>query len=222
MFIHCTIVLQTTRMTGRDLMASQRALFTETEQRLSAGEPRGFRYQEQIISEEAEASLAAELRQLDLRPFEFRGYLGNRRVVNFGLKYDFSRRSVRRADDMPSFLDDLLKRAASFADCEKDAFRQVGVNEYRAGAGIGWHKDKPEFGIIVGVSLLAPATMRFRRPHNEEWIRISHTLKPRSIYILSGEARKDWEHSVPPPDALRYSITFRTLAAEHAMSHRLG
>ena len=162
MFIHCTIVLQTTRMTGRDLMASQRALFTETEQRLSAGEPRGFRYQEQIISEEAEASLAAELRQLDLRPFEFRGYLGHRRVVNFGLKYDFSRRSVRRADDMPSFLDDLLKRAASFAGCEKDAFRQVGVNEYRAGAGIGWHKDKPEFGIIVGVSLLAPATMRFR------------------------------------------------------------
>jgi alkylated DNA repair dioxygenase AlkB len=194
-------------------MASQRALFTEIEQRLSAGEPRGFRYQEQIISEEVEASLAAELGQLALRPFEFHGYRGDRRVVNFGLKYDFSRRSVQRAEDMPSFLDDLLNRAASFAGCEKDAFRQVGVNEYRAGAGIGWHKDKPEFGIIVGVSLLAPSTMRFRRPHNKEWIRISHTLKPRSIYILSGEARKDWEHSIPPLDALRYSITFRTLSS---------
>jgi alkylated DNA repair dioxygenase AlkB len=193
-------------------MASQRALFTEIEQRLSAGEPRGFRYQEQIISEEVEASLAAELGQLALRPFEFHGYRGDRRVVNFGLKYDFSRRSVQRAEDMPSFLDDLLNRAASFAGCEKDAFRQVGVNEYRAGAGIGWHKDKPEFGIIVGVSLLAPSTMRFRRRHNKEWIRISHTLKPRSIYILSGEARKDWEHSIPPLDALRYSITFRTLS----------
>ena len=194
-------------------MASQRALFTEIEQRLSAGEPRGFRYQEQIISEEVEASLAAELGQLALRPFEFHGYLGNRRVVNFGLKYDFSRRSVQRAEDMPSFLDDLLNRAASFAGCEKDAFRQVSVNEYRAGAGIGWHKDKPEFGIIVGVSLLAPSTMRFRRPHNKEWIRISHALKPRSIYILSGEARKDWEHSIPPLDALRYSTTFRTLSS---------
>jgi alkylated DNA repair dioxygenase AlkB len=194
-------------------MASQRALFTEIEQRLSAGEPRGFRYQEQTISEEVEASLAAELGQLALRPFEFHGYRGNRRVVNFGLKYDFSRRSVQRAEDMPSFLDDLLNRAASFAGCEKDAFRQVGVNEYRAGAGIGWHKDKPEFGIIVGVSLLAPSTMRFRRRHNKEWIRISHTLKPRSIYILSGEARKDWEHSIPPLDALRYSITFRTLSS---------
>jgi alkylated DNA repair dioxygenase AlkB len=194
-------------------MASQRALFTEIEQRLSAGEPRGFRYQEQTISEEVEASLAAELGQLALRPFEFHGYRGDRRVVNFGLKYDFSRRSVQRAEDMPSFLDDLLNRAASFAGCEKDAFRQVGVNEYRAGAGIGWHKDKPEFGIIVGVSLLAPSTMRFRRRHNKEWIRISHTLKPRSIYILSGEARKDWEHSIPPLDALRYSITFRTLSS---------
>ena len=194
-------------------MASQRALFTEIEQRLSAGEPRGFRYQEQIISEEVEASLAAELGQLALRPFEFHGYRGDRRVVNFGLKYDFSRRSVQRAEDMPSFLDDLLNRAASFAGCEKDAFRQVGVNEYRAGAGIGWHKDKPEFGIIVGVSLLAPSTMRFRRRHNKEWIRISHTLKPRSIYILSGEARKDWEHSIPPLDALRYSTTFRTLSS---------
>ena len=82
-------------------MASQRALFTEIEQRLSAGEPRGFRYQEQIISEEVEATLAAELGRLDLRTFEFHGYLGNRRVVNFGLKYDFSRRSVQRAAICP-------------------------------------------------------------------------------------------------------------------------
>jgi alkylated DNA repair dioxygenase AlkB len=88
----------------------------------------------------------------------------------------------------------------------------VGVSEYSAGAGIGWHKDKPEFGIIVGVSLLAPATMRFRKAQGRSWKRVSRTLKPRSIYILSGEARTDWEHSIPPLDALRYSITFRTLS----------
>ena len=203
-------------------MASQRALFTEIEQRLSAGEPRGFRYQEQIISEEVEATLATEFGQLDLSPFEFHGYLGNRRVVNFGLKYDFSRQSVQRADDMPSFLNDLLSRAASFAGCEKGAFRQVGVNEYHPGAGIGWHKDKPQFGIIVGVSLLAPATLRFRRTQGENWIRASHTLQPRSIYILAGEARTDWEHSIPPLNALRYSITFRTLAGAQDMARPLG
>lgn len=96
MFIHFTIALQMTLMTGWDLMASQRALFTEMEQRLSAGEPRGFRCQEQIISEEIEASLAAELGQLDLRPFEFHGHFGNRRVVNFGLKYDLPRVSGKK------------------------------------------------------------------------------------------------------------------------------
>ena len=131
---------------------------------------------------------------------------------NFGLKYDFGRRSVEKADDMPSFLDDLLSRAAHFAGCEKNAFRQVGVNEYRAGAGIGWHKDKPQFEIVVGVSLMTPATMRFRKPDGENWIRTSRTLQPRSLYVLSGEARTDWEHSIPPLDALRYSITFRTLS----------
>lgn len=201
-------------------MAGQCELFTEKEQDSSKLVPQGFRYQDQILSEEEEAHLAADLRQLDLKPFEFHGYLGNRRVINFGLKYDFSHRSIQRADDMPPFLIDLLSRAASFAGCERDAIRQVGVNQYRTGAGIGWHKDKPEFGIIVGVSLLAPATMRFRRRNNEGWARTSHTLKPRSIYILSGEARTDWEHSIPPLTALRYSITFRTLSGTQDVPRR--
>jgi alkylated DNA repair dioxygenase AlkB len=201
-------------------MDGQRALFMEMEQGPSKVEPRGFRYEEQIVSENEETVLAAELERLDLKPFEFHGYLGNRRVVNFGLKYDFSRRSVQKADDLPLFLNDLLSRAARFAGCEKHAFRQVGVNEYRAGAGIGWHKDKLEFGIIVGVSLLAPATMRFRRGRTGNWIRTSHTLKPRSIYVLSGEARSEWEHSIPPVDALRYSITFRTLADTQHIQRR--
>lgn len=193
-------------------MSGQRALFTELEQRPLQAEPRGFRYREQIISEEEQAVLVAAIEKLDLKPFEFHGYLGNRRVVSFGFKYDFSRRSVQRADDMPHFLNELLGRAAEFAGSEQNTFRQAGINEYRAGAGIGWHKDKPEFGIIVGVSLLAPATMRFRKEHEGNWLRISHTLKPRSIYILSGDARTEWEHSIPPLDALRYSITFRTLS----------
>ncbi len=123
-------------------MDSQRALFMEMEQKPPEVEPRGFRHREQIVCEEEEAALAAGLEKLGFKPFEFHGFLGNRRVINFGLKYDFSRRSVQRADDMPSFLNDLLSRAASFAGREKGAFRQVGVNEYHLGAGIGWHKDK--------------------------------------------------------------------------------
>jgi alkylated DNA repair dioxygenase AlkB len=198
-------------------MDRQHALFMKMEQGPPEVEPRGFKYQGQIINEEEEAALVAALGQLDLKPFEFHGYLGNRRVINFGLKYDFTRRSIQMADDTPFFLHDLIGRAANFAGCERSAFRQVGINEYRSGAGIGWHKDKPEFGIVVGVSLVAAATMRFRRAQGQHWSRVSHALEPRSIYILSGEARTDWEHSIPPLEALRYSITFRTLAGTQEM-----
>jgi alkylated DNA repair dioxygenase AlkB len=193
-------------------MSGQRALFTELEKKPSQVVPRGFRYQEDAISEEEQNVLVTAIQSLDLKPFEFHGYIGNRRVINFGFKYDFTRRFVERANDMPHFLNELLGRVAEFAGNSRDAFRQVGINEYQVGAGIGWHKDKPEFGIIVGVSLLAPATMRFRKKENDNWVRISHTLKPRSIYFLSGQARTEWEHSVPPLDSLRYAITFRTLA----------
>jgi alkylated DNA repair dioxygenase AlkB len=193
-------------------MVKQGALFPEMTEIPAQPEPRGFRYREEIVTEEEEAALAASLGRLDLKPFEFHGHLGNRRVVSFGLKYDYSRRSIERASEVPSFLEGILHRVADFAGYEADAFRQVGVNEYRPGAGIGWHKDKPQFGIIVGISLLAPATMRFRRAQGRSWIRISQTVEPRSIYILSGEARTEWEHSIPPMNDLRYSITFRTLA----------
>ena len=193
-------------------MSGQQALFTGLENKPSQVAPRGFRYQEEAISEQEQTDLVTAIQSLDLKPFEFHGYIGNRRVINFGFKYDFTRRFVEKADGIPQFLHELLGRAVGFAGNNQDAFQQVGINEYQVGAGIGWHKDKPEFGIIVGVSLLAPATMRFRKKENGTWVRVSQTLKPRSIYLLSGEARTEWEHSVPPLDSLRYAITFRTLA----------
>jgi alkylated DNA repair dioxygenase AlkB len=193
-------------------MKDQRELFVGMDMEENQDGPRGFRYRDGIISEETQKILVSELNRLNLQPFEFHGYLGNRRVANFGLKYDFTRRSVQKAEDIPSFLEVLLVLAADFAGCEKSAFRQVAVNEYQAGAGIGWHKDKPEFRTIVGVSLLAPALIRFRRPQGDKWSRVSHKLNPRSIYVLAGQSRTDWEHSIPPLGALRYSITFRTLS----------
>ena len=193
-------------------MSGQQALFTGLEKKPSQVAPRGFRYQEEAISEQEQTDLVTAIQSLDLKPFEFHGYIGNRRVINFGFKYDFTRRFVEKADGIPQFLHELLGRAAEFAGNNQDAFQQVGINEYQVGAGIGWHRDKPEFGIIVGVSLLAPATMRFRKKENGNWVRVSQTLKPRSIYLLSGEARTEWEHSVPPLDSLRYAITLRTLA----------
>jgi alkylated DNA repair dioxygenase AlkB len=193
-------------------MTSERALFPELVDKQRGLLPEGFRYEEDIISEADEAALAKSLATLDLKQFEFHGHLGNRRVISFGLRYDYARRAAKATDGFPAFVADLRNKVAKFAGRKVDEFQQGGVNQYPPGAGIGWHKDKPQFGVIVGVSLLAPATMRFRRAEGTGWIRTSQRLEPRSIYILEGEARTVWEHSVPPVDAVRYSLTFRTVA----------
>jgi alkylated DNA repair dioxygenase AlkB len=166
----------------------------------------------EIIDKAEENALAIALGNLALKPFEFHGHIGNRRVISFGLRYDYSRRGVELSDAPPQFLDDLRTKIAKFAGREAGQFVQIGVNEYRPGAGIGWHRDKPEFGDVVGVSLLCPAKMRFRRRKDNVWIRRSQILEPRSAYILSGDVRQAWEHSIPPLASLRYSLTFRTLA----------
>jgi alkylated DNA repair dioxygenase AlkB len=193
-------------------MAGMAELFPELGRGQAPSAPAGFRYQENVITASEEVTLVAALQKLDLKPFEFHGHVANRRVISFGLRYDYSRRTVEAASEFPSFLYELQLKAAEFAGRSVNEFRQAGVNEYGPGAGIGWHKDKTQFGIVVGVSLLAPATMRFRRSQDRGWARVSQTVAPRSIYLLSGEARKEWEHSIPPVDELRYSITFRTLS----------
>ena len=192
-------------------MATQTGLFGESADTPSAM-PEGFRYQEDVITEAEEAALVASLATLELKPFEFHGHVGNRRVTSFGLRYDYERRTVEAADGFPPFLAELRTKVAAFAGRQVHEFRQGGVNEYPPGAGIGWHKDKLQFGVVVGVSLLAPATMRLRFSTGKSWVRRSQKLQPRSIYILAGDARTRWEHSVPPVDSLRYSLTFRTLA----------
>jgi alkylated DNA repair dioxygenase AlkB len=198
-------------------MVRQDSLFPEHESTLERLRLPGFRYQENTISRTEEAALVASLKDLELKPFQFHGHLGNRRVISFGLRYDYSRRTVETASDFPSFLVELRGKVAEFAGLSVNEFRQAGINEYQPGAGIGWHKDKSQFGIIVGVSLLAPARMRFRRLCGDRWTRMSQTIAPRSIYVLSGEARTEWEHSIPPLDKLRYSLTFRTLSEDASL-----
>ena len=192
-------------------MAAQIALFPGLNNKTGRLGPEGFHYRENFISEAEETVLVAALATLELKPFEFHGHLGNRRVASFGLRYDYSRRSLGTAEPFPSFLTDLREKIANFGGRQVHEFQQCGVNEYPPGAGIGWHKDKSQFGVIVGVSLLGSATMRFRRTEGNRWVRMSQRLEPRSIYILEGEARTVWEHSVPPVGGLRYSLTFRTL-----------
>lgn len=119
-------------------------------------------------------------------------------------------------DPWPDFMLDLLRRIARRVGADEGVFVQALVNRYAPGAGIGWHRDRPVYGEILGVSFLAPCLMRLRRREEAGWRRDAVLLDPGSVYRLSGEARRDWEHSISPMTALRYSITFRTLASPTA------
>jgi alkylated DNA repair dioxygenase AlkB len=180
----------------------------------------GLKYRPELIDSAYEAELLAHIRELPFREFEFHGYLGKRRTVSFGWRYEFSGAGkLQKAAHIPEFLLPLRNLAGVFAGLEAPLFEHVLVVEYRPGAGIGWHRDKKVFDQVVGISLLAPCVIRFRRPvgprrkdgTRRSWQRVNLQAAPRSAYLLTGPARSEWEHSISPVDELRYSITFRSL-----------
>jgi alkylated DNA repair dioxygenase AlkB len=176
------------------------------------GMPVGLDYRADFISPEEESELADRISKLGLEPFEFHGFQGNRRTISFGWQYVFDGSGLRKAGDIPDFLLPLRDRAAAFAAVEAAAIQHVLLIEYAPGAGIGWHRDRPVFGDVVGISLLAPARVRLRRKKGEKWERSALIAEPRSAYLLKGPARHEWEHSIPAMEELRYSITFRSFA----------
>jgi alkylated DNA repair dioxygenase AlkB len=174
--------------------------------------PEGMRYAAGLIGPEEEQALVRALAGLPFREFEFHGFLGKRRTVSFGWHYDFNGGGLKHASDIPDFLLPVRARAARFAGLDPSALEHALLIEYAPGAGIGWHRDRPQFGDVIGISLLAPCTFRLRRKAGARWERRSLTAEPRSAYLLRGPARTEWEHSIPPLETLRYSITFRSLA----------
>jgi alkylated DNA repair dioxygenase AlkB len=173
--------------------------------------PEGLRYRPELISSGAERALVAELERMPLRPFQFHGYEALRRVAAFGWRYDYGERALQRAAELPAFLLPLREEAAAFAGLPAGELQHALVTEYAPGAGIGWHRDRPDFAEVIGISLLSPCVLRLRRRAGPRWERDAFTAEPRSAYLLSGPARSEWEHSIAPMKALRYSITFRRL-----------
>jgi alkylated DNA repair dioxygenase AlkB len=172
----------------------------------------GFRYEEALISEAEERQLLERLDQLELAPFRFHGWLGNRKTKSFGWRYDFEDASFTRAEPIPEWLQPLREKAAGFAGLRPGDFVHVLLARYDRGAGIGWHRDRDVFEQVVGVSLNTPAKLRFRRRTADGFRRASVQIEPRSAYLLSGESRWTWEHSIFPGEQLRFSITFRALS----------
>jgi alkylated DNA repair dioxygenase AlkB len=172
--------------------------------------PDGFRYQPDVLTVEQEWQLLQQIATLPFKAFEFRGFEGKRRTVSYGWRYDFNQQTLQQADPVADFLLPVREIAGRFAGLEPDALEQVTVIEYSPGSAIGWHKDRPMFGDVLGVSLESATRFRFRRKSGKSWERAAQLVEPRSIYLLRGPARDEWEHSIPPVDILRYAITMRT------------
>jgi alkylated DNA repair dioxygenase AlkB len=164
-----------------------------------------------LVNVDEERDLIAAINAAPLAPFRFGQWTGNRLTASYGWGYDFQAHRPVAADPIPEWLLPLRHRMAKFAHLDPNSLIQALLIRYDPGAGIGWHRDRPIYEHILGLSLGAPATMRFRRRQSDgKFRRATLPLEPRAAYRLSGEARHQWEHSIAEMDAARWSITFRS------------
>lgn len=172
----------------------------------------GLRIAEELVNAEHEQALVTAIEESGLTPFRFGQYEGKRLTRSFGHNYDFGSHKLVEADPIPAWLLPVQASAAAFAGLAPAELAHALLIRYDPGAGIGWHKDRPAFDQVIGISLGAPAELGFRRRRlNGRFDRLHLPLPTRGAYLLSGEARYDWEHGIAAHAALRYSITFRTL-----------
>ena len=184
---------------------SQQTLFPESL-------PEGFVYQPDFLRADEEADLLRAIAHEPFQAMDYHGFKALRRTVEFGLEYDFGSHKATPTRAFPDYILPVRDRAAAFAGIDPATLVEGMIIEYPPGAPIGWHRDAPQFGTVIGISLRHQARMRFK-PYNKAGEIVSVTLEPRSIYVLRGSVRWQWQHSIPAVDDLRYSITFRTLRA---------
>lgn len=164
------------------------------------------------ITSAQEAQLIAAIDAAGLTPFRFQGWVGKRLTRSFGWSYDFDSGAFVPSDPLPDWLLPVRAQAAAFAGMSPDDFLHALVIRYDPGATIGWHRDRPVFEHVVGLSLGNPATLRLRRRLERGFQRANVTLAPRAFYHLAGAVRHEWEHSIAALRVPRWSITFRSLS----------
>ena len=170
--------------------------------------PEGFSYQPDFISIDEERELLNILKGLSFGVFEMHGVEARRKVIHYGMKYNFLSRTASKTNSPPSWLLDLKKKSEVLL---KKEIPQILITHYPPGAPIGWHFDAPPFESLLGVSLLNPCRFLLRKGEKRSWKKFEMSLEPRSAYIIQGESRWEWQHHIPPVKEERYSITFRTL-----------
>ena len=179
--------------------------------------PPGFVYLPDFITAAEETELMKAILETELHPFNFHGYTGKRKVASFGYDWSFEKQQLSRGKEIPSAFQGIIEKVAKQTGINKEAFAELLLTEYPVGAVINWHRDAPPFDTIAGLSLMADCVFRLR-PHDKTKQSRSTTLsfpvKPRSLYIIQGPARTDWQHSTAPVKQVRYSITLRTLKSQ--------
>lgn len=150
-----------------------------------------------------------------------------RRVQHYGWRYDYKARAVTselRLGPLPDWLAALAEQFHAYGLLPKIP-DQVIINEYQPGQGISPHIDcVPCFEeTIASLSLGSTCVMEFAHTKTQEKVPI--LLEPRSLVILSGDARYHWQHSIPArktdrwngailPRNRRLSLTFRNVIIE--------
>lgn len=179
-------------------------------------EPNGLVVHPEVITRGQESGLLGKFETMRWDPIVIRGQTARRTARHFGLAYDYEARNPRPGDPIPAWLEPARAAAAALAGQPPGDLVEALIQRYPPGSTIGWHRDAPAFGIVVGISLLGAARLRLQRGRRERRRTWEVKLEPRSGYVLAGDARRFWEHSIPPTKELRYSITFRTLSASAA------
>jgi alkylated DNA repair dioxygenase AlkB len=176
--------------------------------------PAGFSYEPDFISETEEANLLNEIEKLEFSEFIFQGYKAKRRVIEYGYEYDFETGKTSPTHPIPQFLLPLREKVAAYIGIDPGRIEEALITEYPPGSVINWHRDVSSFEDIAGISLGCDCDFQLR-PHDESKRSRKSTLTiratRRSLYVMRGEVRNEWEHGIKPVDGTRYSITFRTM-----------
>ena len=174
--------------------------------------PQGLTYVEAFLGTDEERELLAEIEAYPFHEVRMRGQVARRTVIHFGWDYDYDGWKIHPTTPPSPRLRALAGRCAAVAGIPPETLEQFLIARYPPGATIGWHRDAPMFGTpVIGVSLASPCTMKFRREVEGRFEVFNQLLEPRSLYLLGGESRTKWQHSIPPTKELRYSISMRAL-----------
>jgi alkylated DNA repair dioxygenase AlkB len=191
-----------------------RILFMDTLFPLEPLLPPGFKYIPRFLSPQEEKELLETLAAIEVVPMNFHGYTAKRNVASFGAGWSFSNQALVKGEDIPKEFDPLLEKISLQFSVSKNEMAQLLVTEYPVGSVINWHRDAPPYDFIIGVSLLTDCLFRFRPYDTKKQSRgaiLSLPVERRSVYLIKGEARREWEHSIAPVKQKRYSITVRVL-----------